>query len=75
MKASDIICKFGTIADLAKELGVPMTTVSSWGRANYIPDWRQPKLLELAAKRGEALSTTDFPSSDDRIRLNKAKAA
>ena len=74
MTASDIISRFGTIADLARDLGVPMTTVSSWGRANYIPDWRQPKLLELAAARGIALGTTDFPDAEDRIRLGKAAA-
>jgi hypothetical protein len=74
MKASDIIEKFGKIADLARELGVPMTTVSSWGRANYIPAWRQPKLLELAAERGVTLSTADFPTDDERVKLNKAAA-
>ena len=75
MRASDIIERFGTGAEVPRELGgVPMTTVSSWGRANYIPAWRQPKLLELAAERGIALSTTDFPTEDERIRLNKAAA-
>lgn len=74
MTASDIITRFGTIADLARDLGVPMTTVSSWGRANYIPEWRQPKVLELAAFRGIALSTTDFPSEDERVRLGRAAA-
>lgn len=68
MTASDIIAGFGTIADLARDLGVPMTTVSSWGRFNYIPAWRQPKLLELAAARGLRLSTADFPTSDDRVK-------
>ena len=69
MRASDIIGKFGSIADLARELGVPMTTVSSWGRANQIPAWRQPKLLELASERGIELATTDFPAPDERVRL------
>jgi hypothetical protein len=70
MTASDIIEKFGTIADLARELGVPMTTVSSWGRANQIPAWRQPKILELAALRGIELSTADFPLPEARVRLS-----
>lgn len=72
MTVSDIIDKFGTIVGLANELGVPMTTVSSWGRANYIPAWRQPKLLELAAARGIDLSTADFPSPNARVKLGKA---
>lgn len=75
MTASDIITKFGTIADLARDLGVPMTTVSSWGGVNYIPAWRQPKVLELAAARGIELSTDDFPTEAERIRSKQAKAA
>lgn len=74
MKASDIIARFGSVADLARELGVPMTTVSSWGRFNYIPAWRQPKMLELAASRGLQLSTSDFPAPEDR-KVPKADAA
>ena len=76
MKASDIIEKFGTIADLARELGVPMTTVSSWGLFNQIPVWRQSKLLELAARKNIELSTADFPSPEERNeRGRKADAA
>jgi hypothetical protein len=84
MTASDIIALFSTgdgptheagRTELAKALGVPLTTVSSWGRANYIPEWRQPKVLELAAARGLTLSTADFPNEEDRIALAKAKAA
>lgn len=71
MKASDIIARFGSIADLARDLGVPMTTVSSWGLVNQIPGWRQAKLLELAAERGVALSTTDFPPRNERVSRGK----
>lgn len=73
MKASEIIARFGSIADLARELGVPMTTVSSWGLSNQIPTWRQSKLLELAAQRGIPLATTDFPPK--RPRKSEADAA
>lgn len=72
MRASDIIARFGSIADLARELGAPMTTVSSWGLVNQIPLWRQPKLLELAASRGIELSTTDFPAPSERVRKGVA---
>lgn len=74
MKASDIISLFGSITDLAGDLGAPMTTVSSWGRANYIPKWRQPKLLELAAEREIPLATTDFPTPDERVALGREAA-
>jgi hypothetical protein len=74
MTASDIISKFDSIAALARELGVPMTTVSSWGRANHIPVWRQPEVLRLAHARGIDISTGDFPPPEDRIKLGKEAA-
>lgn len=67
MSVSDIIARFGTASSLAREMGVPMTTVASWKQKNQIPAWRQPKLLELAAARGIPLSTTDFPAPDERV--------
>lgn len=83
MTASDIIALFSNgegpaheagRTEVSRALGVPLSTVSSWGRANYIPEWRQPKLLELAAARSIRLSTADFPSAIDRVRLGKAAA-
>jgi hypothetical protein len=67
MTAKQIIDSLGGVTAVAKALGVPLTTVSSWGRFNQIPLWRQPKLLELAAANGEALSTADFPPPEDRV--------
>lgn len=67
MTAADIIQKLGGDAPLARALGAPLTTVNSWKRANFIPEWRQPKLLELAAQTDVALSTADFPTVTDRI--------
>lgn len=84
MTASDIIALFSTgdgpsheagRTELAKAIGVPLTTVSSWGRANYIPEWRRPKLLELAHDRGITLSTSDFPKPEDRVSLGRQEAA
>jgi hypothetical protein len=83
MTASDIIALFSSgdgpaheagRTELANAMGgIPLSTVSSWARFNYIPQWRQPKILELAASRNIALSTADFPSEEDRVM--KAKAA
>lgn len=61
MTAIDIIQRLGGVMQLSRDLGMSFTTVSSWGRSNRIPDWRQGKLLELAATKGIALSTADFP--------------
>ena len=62
MTALDIIQRLGGVTAVSKKLGIPLTTVSSWGRSNRIPDWRQPKLLELASQEGVTVSTADFPS-------------
>jgi hypothetical protein len=73
MTASDIIELLGGVTAVSKHLGVPLTTVSSWGRWNQIPAWRQPELLRLAGALGKALSTADFPEPSDR-KLRKAAA-
>lgn len=46
---------------VARDLGLPFTTVSSWGRSNRIPDWRQAALMRLALEKDIPLATTDFP--------------
>ena len=70
--ARQIVMKLGGITAVAKFLGVPISTVSSWGRANRIPEWRQPALLRLAIEQGIELSTTDFPPVEERIALGQA---
>jgi hypothetical protein len=60
MTASEIIERLGGVTAVSQQLGVPLTTVSSWVRSGYVPSWRQTKLLELAAARNEPLSTADF---------------
>lgn len=67
MTASDIIKELGGVTAVSKHLGVPLTTVSSWGRWNAIPLWRQSKLLELATSLNTPLSTADFPAPDERV--------
>jgi hypothetical protein len=67
MTAAEIIKDLGGYTAVSTELGVPLTTVYSWGQRNHIPVWRQPKLLELASATNVSLATTDFPSPDERI--------
>ncbi len=52
---------------VARDLALPFTTVSSWGRKNHVPEWRQPALLRLAVEKGVALSTADFPHKPLRL--------
>ncbi len=71
MTALQIIQKLGGVGAVSRHLAVPLTTVSSWGRANQVPEWRQTKLLELANTLNVALSTADFPLPEARVRLGK----
>lgn len=67
MTAKDIVDRLGGVTAVARDMGVPLTTVSSWVRFNSIPHWRQSKMLELATARNESLATTDFPTPDERV--------
>jgi hypothetical protein len=59
---------------VARDLAVSFTTVSGWVRANQIPEWRQSNVLELAMRKGVALSTADFPTTEERVNPRKAAA-
>lgn len=59
--------RLGGITAVANHLGVPISTVSSWGINNRIPDWRQPALLRLAVEKNIPLSTSDFPAKPLRL--------
>lgn len=72
MRALQIIELLGGVTAVHRHLNVPLTTVSSWGRSNQVPEWRKGKLLELARLHGVALSTADFPAPAERVRLSKA---
>jgi hypothetical protein len=52
---------------VARDLGLPFTTVSSWGLKNSIPTWRQSALLRLAVEKSIPLSTSDFPRKPLRL--------
>jgi hypothetical protein len=67
MTASDIIQRLGGVMQLSRDLGLSFTTVSSWGRYNSIPSWRQPALLRLAVEKNIPLSTSDFPQKPLRL--------
>jgi hypothetical protein len=67
MTAQDIIIRLGGVTAVSRQLGVPLTTVSSWSRFNAIPQWRQTKLLELANSLNVTLSTADFPEQKKRV--------
>jgi hypothetical protein len=67
MTAREIIERLGGVSAVHVATGVPKTTIYSWGQFNQIPQWRQPKLLELANAGNVALATTDFPAPEERV--------
>lgn len=49
-------------ASIARDTGIPLTTVDSWKRNGFVPEWRRAPLVDLAKRRGVSLSLTDFPT-------------
>lgn len=46
--ASDIIDALGGTSAVARELGLPPSTVSSWKSSDNIPKWRMPAVQAMA---------------------------
>lgn len=67
MTARDIIQQLGGVMQVGRDLGISFTTVSAWGRANHIPEWRRPALLRLAVEKNIPLSTGEFPAKPLRL--------
>jgi hypothetical protein len=67
MDAAAIIDAFGGTSALAGMLDLKASTVHSWRVANFIPEWRQGRVLELALEHQTPISATDFPTKADRI--------
>lgn len=67
--AAFIIDELGGTSKVAADIGLPLTTVHSWGRANFIPEWRRPALIKLAKKRRKPLALDDFPPTSARVSL------
>ncbi len=62
MTVDQIMERLGGFVEIADKTGIPATTVHSWKRKNFVPKWRQPVLLELAARTNKPLAETDFPT-------------
>jgi hypothetical protein len=76
MKTVDhIISLLGGSAEIARETGFPLSTIESWRKPNFIPDWRREPLLGLAFRKGVSLSTTDFPTKAARTSIASPERA
>ncbi len=62
-----IIEKLGGVTAIANATGIPLTTVHGWKRSGFVPRWRVPTLVELAARLGVTVAATDFPSRRGRL--------
>jgi len=71
MTVDQIMQQLGGFTKVANAIKAPVTTVHSWKRANFIPEWRHAALLALAKKNRVPLSAADFPPPPPR----KDKAA
>lgn len=72
LTASEIIDRLGGAKSLSDELGAPYTTVASWKVKNFIPRWWHDAILVIALRLGKSLSTSDFPTPDQRTPRSKA---
>lgn len=61
MTVDQILETLGGFSNVAKETGIPLTTVHSWKRVGFIPEWRRPALLAMAKGCKAHLSEADFP--------------
>lgn len=62
MTVQDFIKELGGTAQVARDLGLPLTTVAAWTQRNRLPDWRFEKLALLAVSKGKAV-----PASFDEV--------
>lgn len=63
---SDIIAALGGSAAVSRKSGIPLTTIEGWKSANFIPEWRQPALLNVAKSEKVALTVDDLPPKPAR---------
>lgn len=74
MTVDQIFEALGGYINLAEKTGIPLTTVHSWKRVGFVPEWRRPALIALAKKSKVVLTDADFPAPRRRTR-SKAAAA
>jgi hypothetical protein len=72
---TDIIAALGGSTAISRDLGIPLTTIEGWKAANYVPEWRQPTLLDRAKTSKVKLRSRDFPPVSKRIARKDRLAA
>lgn len=57
----DILEELGGVTAVSNETGIPLTTVHSWKRSGFVPQWRVPTLVSLAERLGKPITEASFP--------------
>jgi hypothetical protein len=52
MTVQTFLTDLGGTAKVARELGIPLTTVATWAHRNKVPQWRLASLAALAVAKG-----------------------
>ena len=52
MDAQTLIRELGGATKVARDLGIPFTTVANWHQRNNIPAWRMDAVGKLAKRAG-----------------------
>ena len=55
MTVKDFLKQLGGAAGVARDLGIPYTTVAQWQQSNRVPNWRMSKVADLALTKGIAV--------------------
>lgn len=59
-QADHVLGKFESLAELARLLKLPATTVQGWKTSGNIPGWHHTEILRAARKAGVDLTAEDF---------------
>ncbi len=52
MTVHQFLKELGGAAQVARDLGIPYTTVACWQQRNNVPHWRMADLTALAFRKG-----------------------
>lgn len=62
MTVQDFLKELDGVAPVARNLGLPLSTVAEWAQRNSVPSWRIGALAKLAHERGKVMPADFGPS-------------
>jgi hypothetical protein len=64
-RAKLVIEAFGGSTKMGRTLGIPTTTVDSWGRNDSIPHWRRGQIIDAAHRESVKLPVAFLQAAAD----------